>query len=433
MKRSELESFLQRTRSAGALDSEGHFTLNVAQAMEKLGKFQLPAPEFFVLKAIQAGVSAGAPCIKVTTARWRTRVEFEAKLEPLTSLLGWLTGSSEKLTRPQRHLLVGLMAAPAPWSLQVGTALLVGDMSSLSISETEESSTVVWEVKSSKKVADVVARRARFSATPVLLNGKPCLAHWDTWGPNRKVLGDSADRLQVLYPGSGLRLPALPQAELEPQGSLWLWRGPGRWRGTGFAGRRPCWITKSMGQMPASGTFMELSRLLRWPLQSAANMLATFVIDGVALPRFSVPNSTMDGYEVLQHAPWAKTDISGFRVNQDDERFAQFMSEIVPGKPGLDALFLHNLGRLRPVVRGRIRPLTPRFENLLLMDAQEAMRAEGDLGLADNGRYRVMGSFKQGVRLGWDRVTRELVQLRVVAGEKWTFVHRDVCYRVEPL
>ncbi len=430
-----MKEFLEHARGAGVLDSEGHFTLDMNKAMEKLGRFQLPEPGYFVLKGIQAGVAAGAPEVKVRASRWTTRVEFQADLSPVSNLFEWLTGERDELTRPQRQLVIGLLAAPGPWTLKLGTTVLKWDQQRLSVSEESGPEELVcWEVKGGKGVAEVVRRQARFSVTPVLLNGKSCLAGWETTGPRYRELGDSADWVQVLSPGEGLRLPALPLAELEQLNTLWAWRGTRRWsRKTAFAGRRPCWLTMMEPPGPIPDGELRLRRVLRWPVRRAANMEVTFVVDGVALPPFIVANSTMDGYEVLEHAPWALTDVSGFKVNQDDERFAQFMAEALASRARMEALFLRHLGRFGPVVRGRSRPPGSDYERGLFRVVQEMLRTEGELGPTPVGNYLLMGVLREGLRLGWDIRARDLVQLRQGDHKGSTLTHRGAHYRVEDL
>ena len=79
----------------GQLDSQGQFTLALAQAREKLAKFLLKSPQDYLLKLIQAGVAAGAQRLELKTGA--NRVLFR------------MHGNSD--SRALRHLAIATHSA----------------------------------------------------------------------------------------------------------------------------------------------------------------------------------------------------------------------------------------------------------------------------------------------------------------------------------
>jgi len=59
-----LEEWLERERSAGALDSSGQFTVDVAKARVKLAHFLLQ-PGLYLAKFVQFGVTIGCKLIEI--------------------------------------------------------------------------------------------------------------------------------------------------------------------------------------------------------------------------------------------------------------------------------------------------------------------------------------------------------------------------------
>ena len=68
---------LEQLLSEGQLDSSGSFTLSRDEALRKLANYNLPRPQAFVLKLIQAGVLGGASGIQISQLRSSLRVNFE--------------------------------------------------------------------------------------------------------------------------------------------------------------------------------------------------------------------------------------------------------------------------------------------------------------------------------------------------------------------
>lgn len=109
---SELEEFLQAEQQRGRTVSHGEFTLAREKALEKLAAYQLPFPEAWVLKIVQAAVASGAE-------------RLEIKQTPTDTLFGFNSPGAWSLARLEQafldprpsgdpgldHLVIGLRAA----------------------------------------------------------------------------------------------------------------------------------------------------------------------------------------------------------------------------------------------------------------------------------------------------------------------------------
>lgn len=69
MSGSQLYSWLKNRETEGDLESSGRFTIDRTRAWEKLGAFQLPFKQAWVLKIVQSAVSLSASKISVTQSR----------------------------------------------------------------------------------------------------------------------------------------------------------------------------------------------------------------------------------------------------------------------------------------------------------------------------------------------------------------------------
>ncbi len=72
------EEFLKEQVSQGHLDSEGVFTLNFAEAAERLAAFRLPSEQHYLLKVVQVASRLEADSMKVKLERFRTSIHFRA-------------------------------------------------------------------------------------------------------------------------------------------------------------------------------------------------------------------------------------------------------------------------------------------------------------------------------------------------------------------
>ncbi len=73
----ELQDTLESFAAEGEKDSEGQFTLSLDKALQKLGAFQLPTPESWILVLIQAANRGKATEVKIRQSATATSVEIQ--------------------------------------------------------------------------------------------------------------------------------------------------------------------------------------------------------------------------------------------------------------------------------------------------------------------------------------------------------------------
>jgi len=71
-----MDSFLDCELQESTLDSHGTFTVNSRLAIEKMAKFQLPTPTYWLLKIVQAAVNARSDSHKISLGVQSTRITF---------------------------------------------------------------------------------------------------------------------------------------------------------------------------------------------------------------------------------------------------------------------------------------------------------------------------------------------------------------------
>lgn len=107
---SELYRWLKQQEAEGSLDSSGSFTLEQGKAWEKLGAFQLPFAEAWILKLVQAGVAADFP-LKVTQTREESTFHFDgASSWGRAALESAIFELEAAVDRALKHLAVGVRA-----------------------------------------------------------------------------------------------------------------------------------------------------------------------------------------------------------------------------------------------------------------------------------------------------------------------------------
>jgi hypothetical protein len=74
--RETLEGYLSQARSEGKFDSAGTFTIDYAQAREKLAAFQFQRPEYYLLKFVQAAVAMKSTAVEFRFAPESVEVRF---------------------------------------------------------------------------------------------------------------------------------------------------------------------------------------------------------------------------------------------------------------------------------------------------------------------------------------------------------------------
>jgi len=118
-----LHEWLQSESAAGTLDSEGEFTIVQSKAWEKLGEFQLPFPEAWVLKLVQAALSTPYTRLAVVQTREETRFDFTHAPEwSGTELEKAIFDTSYKAAPSLDHLAIAVRALARkktrPFSIQ---------------------------------------------------------------------------------------------------------------------------------------------------------------------------------------------------------------------------------------------------------------------------------------------------------------------------
>jgi hypothetical protein len=76
MDRETLQSYLSQARSEGKFESAGTFTLDYAQAREKLAAYQFQKPEYYLLKFVQAAVAMKSEAVQFRFAPESVEVRF---------------------------------------------------------------------------------------------------------------------------------------------------------------------------------------------------------------------------------------------------------------------------------------------------------------------------------------------------------------------
>ena len=85
MDRETLQSYLSQARGEGKFDSAGTFTIDYAEAREKLATYQFQRPEYYLLKFVQAAVGMKSKALEFRFASDSIEVRFvspQAKLPP---------------------------------------------------------------------------------------------------------------------------------------------------------------------------------------------------------------------------------------------------------------------------------------------------------------------------------------------------------------
>ena len=363
----ELEDYLSALKGQGSRDSEGVFTLNLSRALAKMREMALNHPYDFVLRAIQSGVASGAERVSVTLGKGSLTITHDGVLGEMEDLLAWLTGAREGLSRAQTHLAMGLAIAPLRWDLQVGSTLVSRREEHLtSTSLSSPLNLLRWEVPIGKSTAEQflpVLSRARHSPVAVEFQGKNLFAPWLSSFNSpypQSQLGDPADlfcSLELCELG-GFLLPSLPKEEMNSAHGGYVWKGrQGLFRKeTGFPERRPAWYVELHGSSPPRRNRWNCRRAIRRPLYDVGPAQVQFIIDGVALPSEEV--GALSNLEILEHADWAKTDLSGRRVVRD-EAYQGFLEELTETTLRLQSSFSQCWHNVTRVARGKLGAPSP--------------------------------------------------------------------------
>jgi hypothetical protein len=107
-----LERYIDQTKGQGTPDKEGEFTVNFAAAREKLARYRLPDPRFYILKLIQWAVAGKATWVDITINRNMVKVEHNGlpvRSEDISKLGEVMIGGKENPCLS--HLLIGVQTA----------------------------------------------------------------------------------------------------------------------------------------------------------------------------------------------------------------------------------------------------------------------------------------------------------------------------------
>jgi hypothetical protein len=106
-----IDGFIDQARTLGRHDSEGVFTIAREHAIRKLASLQLPSPESWILKILQAAVSSGAERFVVEVDRQITYFAFSpTELFLVDDLISALTEPQKQHSTSLGHLSTGLRA-----------------------------------------------------------------------------------------------------------------------------------------------------------------------------------------------------------------------------------------------------------------------------------------------------------------------------------
>lgn len=106
-----LEHLFQELRSEGKLDSQGHFTLDVARALEKMRQFQLQDARLYVLNLVAASVANGARYIRLESTQEGFSLEADGEgytFEQLSEIFSSVFIANDQSKRSLQELAIGL-------------------------------------------------------------------------------------------------------------------------------------------------------------------------------------------------------------------------------------------------------------------------------------------------------------------------------------
>ncbi len=108
----DIEEFLAAQQESGQVESEGGFTVAVEKARQKLGKFQLEHPGFYLLKVVQAAVWGGATRIDIEENRNGLTLSFatSASIGTLDEVWAALRNPLDMTESPLQMLALGFNA-----------------------------------------------------------------------------------------------------------------------------------------------------------------------------------------------------------------------------------------------------------------------------------------------------------------------------------
>lgn len=342
----DIEDFLTAQKESGQVESQGGFTIAVEKARQKLGKFQLDDPGFYLLKVIQAAVWGGASRIEIRTSRDKLALWFDAPipLGPFDEFWAALRNPLETSEGPFKLLALGFNAGMFSGSKQVSlvwwgaeesrSLLAVGD--ELSGASTPErpaelawaanlymfsvlKSQAGWFKSALQKELDAVRGRCGYCPVEIRIDGTALV-------PGRPPRATTASWLQP----HSLPFWLVERAVPEEAGGISV-AGP-RMRGrirVASGWRRGDRLPETFLWQPAEPEFrgsLRCSGVYALPLGLSGPDRVALVRHGVMVATITVHNSRAGAYAVVP-ADSLSFDLSGFGVVRDG-RFEELCGRV---------------------------------------------------------------------------------------------------------
>lgn len=360
----DLDNLLSSLHKSGEVVSSGSFTLDLRKAREKLSKYQLAEPCFYLMKVLQAAVASGAEQIDVALGR-RT-VNFYAVIQPggaLSSAQPLIDGLQDPQglpVGPLRHLAIGLNSAwsvdPAfvsvtywtdtgGWKLVIGqeeiqllpsgekpakpAANLYPTLARLEFT-LERAANVSSYVRSVASEHMGILHRCAFCPVPLYLDSRRVIGQFAPaeqpalTNPENGAPYLLAERFLVDHQG-GFQLCAPPWDKLKPaQHSLINTTEVVVTEGQ--ATRCP---TFSYQGLPAKGSDTVRARMaLALPVHTSGTSRIVLVKDGVTLEPVAPHRMSHIGLQAIVSAPDIKVDLSEFTAIQDETLYS-YVSDVL--------------------------------------------------------------------------------------------------------
>lgn len=364
----DLDNLLKNLHAGqGQVVSSGTFTLDLRKAREKLSKYQLAEPCFYLMKVLQAAVAAGAERIDI--ALGRRSVNFYACLPPdgpLANAQPLIDGLQDPQGLPVgalRHLAIGLNSAwsvdPAfislsHWTEDGGWKLVIGQdeiqlhpcserpakpaadlyptMARLEFT-LERAATVSSYVRSVASEHMGILHRCAFCPVPLFLD-------------SRRVIGQfaPAETPPMLNQENGAPYILAERFKLDPHGGFQICAPPwGKLKAhknslinkteivvsDGTPVRAPTFSFQ--GLSATGGDTLRANLALALPAFTSGTSRIVLVKDGVTLEPVAPHRMTHIGLQAIVAAPDIKVDLSEFTALQDatlDDCLADVMWEL---------------------------------------------------------------------------------------------------------
>ncbi len=374
----DLDNLLSSLQKGGEVVSSGSFTLDLRKAREKLRKFQLAEPCFYLMKVLQAAVSAGAERIDI--ALGRRSVNFYAVLPPggplaqAQPLIDGLQDPQGLPVGPMRHLAIGLNSAwsvdPAfvsvsyygrekkgGWKLVIGqeeiqlhpcpqmpakpAADLYPTMDRLEFTLERDSSMSSY-VRSVASEHLGILHRCAFCPVPLYLDARRVIGQF---GPPEKP-GLPNPEIGAPYmlaerfrpdPQGGFQICAPPWDKLQATGGSLVNRTEVTVT-EGSAVRPPTFSFQ--GDPPQGPDTVRANFALALPSHTTGSSRIVLVKDGVTLEPIAPHRMTHVGLQAVVSAPDVRVDLSEFTPVQDSQleeymrdvlaEFGQLLEEVKP-------------------------------------------------------------------------------------------------------